>query len=191
MVSSNVLLWLDDCWLSLGWERQRDCLVVSRRLQGKLAVKGEISIEYLQMQAKLPGKSRRLMRSLTCLIINIYLIKENGQRETDTEKQTHTDKWKAPSQIQKTWGLTLKPRFDLKTTLWLSLFSSRHVCHCQTKQFHSERPLRKIVWWSGRSSQIYTSLKQFFAFIVWDSPLNSIPLIVGIPSKSQMCYITL
>jgi len=61
--------------------------VVSGRLQGKPAVKGEISIEYLQMQAKLPGKSRRLMRSLTRLIINIYLIKENGQNG-DKEKQT-------------------------------------------------------------------------------------------------------
>lgn len=61
--------------------------MVSRRLQGKLAVKGEISIEYLQMQAKLPGKSRRLMRSLTRLIINIYLIKENGQRETKKNRQ--------------------------------------------------------------------------------------------------------
>lgn len=64
--------------------------MVSRRLQGKLAVKGEISIEYLQMQAKLPGKSRRLMRSLTRFIINIYLIKENGQRETKKNRHTQT-----------------------------------------------------------------------------------------------------
>lgn len=63
--------------------------MVSRRLQGKLAVKGEISIEYLQMQAKLPGKIRRLMRSLTSLIINIYLIKETAKRET--KKNRHTN----------------------------------------------------------------------------------------------------
>jgi len=63
---------------------------VKKTTVGKLAVKGEISIEYLQMQAKLSGKSRRLMRSQTRSIINIYLIKENGQRETKKERHTKT-----------------------------------------------------------------------------------------------------
>jgi len=96
--------------------------VVSGRLQGKPAVKGEISIEYLQMQAKLPGKSRRLMRSLTRLIINIYLIKENGQ---NGDKKKNKQLKSTFTQGHKTRGLTEKLRFDLKTALRLSLYSSR------------------------------------------------------------------
>lgn len=83
---------------------------MSRRLQGKLAVKGEISIEYLQMQAKLPGKSRRLMRSLTSLIINIYLIKETSKRETKKNRHTH-------KQLKSTFTNTQDTRIDTEAKI--------------------------------------------------------------------------
>lgn len=139
MVSTNVLLWLDDHWLRLGWERLS--VGVKKTTAGKLAVKGEISIEYLQMQAKQSGKSRRLMRSLTRSIINIYLIKENGQR--GTKKNRHRDNQKAPPQTHKT----------------LSLHSSRHICLPLPNKSVSFRKATAKNWVLNWSKQ---------SFIVWD-----------------------